>query len=83
MRSGLEVMNFLMDLINHIAGYTIKYYDEIEEKMDLEDLVKKYRAEKEKYTKDINESPLLGDKYPHCLMVIEGVQELYRMRGCG
>lgn len=28
-RDGLEVMNWLLDLINHIAGYTEKYYDEL------------------------------------------------------
>lgn len=28
-RSGLEVMNFLFDIINHIAGYSEKYYDEV------------------------------------------------------
>ena len=28
-RSGLDVMQFLLDLINNIAGYTHKYYDEI------------------------------------------------------
>jgi hypothetical protein len=28
-RDGLDVLNFFMDLINHIAGYTDKYYEEI------------------------------------------------------
>ena len=27
-RDGLDCMNFLLDLINHAAGYTEKYYDE-------------------------------------------------------
>lgn len=28
-------------------------------------------------------SELLGDKYPHSLIVMEAVQELFRMKGCG
>jgi ribosomal protein S17E len=32
-------------LINDIAGYTEKYYDEIPEKEPTEFLIKKYRAE--------------------------------------
>ena len=32
-----------------------------------------------KYENKINESNLLGDKFPHSLLVIEGVQELFRM----
>jgi len=42
-------MNFLFDLINHIAGYTHKYYDENINKIDHDSLVKKYRSEKEKF----------------------------------
>lgn len=26
-------MNFLLDLINHISGYSEKYYDEIQDKI--------------------------------------------------
>lgn len=33
MRSGLDVMNLMFDLINHIAGYTSKYYDELADLM--------------------------------------------------
>ncbi len=33
----------------------------------------------QKYDGKINDSPLLGDKYPHSLLVIEGVQELFKM----
>jgi hypothetical protein len=72
-RNGLDVMNFFMDLINHIAGYTEKYYDEHVEKMSHDDLVYKYRKELNKYENKLNESPLLGDKYPHCLLVLESV----------
>jgi ribosomal protein S17E len=32
-----------MDLINDIAGYTEKYYEETLDKIDHEGLVKKYR----------------------------------------
>ncbi len=44
-RDGLDVLNFLFDLINHIAGYTEKYYDELKDKVSHEELVKKYREE--------------------------------------
>ena len=74
-------MNFLFDLINDISGYTSKYYDEVAEKIDHEGLIIKYREENKKYVgkNNLNESKLLGDKYPHSLMVIESVHELYRM----
>lgn len=75
-------MNFFFDLINDVAGYTHKYYHELTEHIDHEGLIKKYRAEKEKYGENINESALLGDKHPHCLLVMESVQELMRMKGC-
>lgn len=72
-RDGLDVMNFLFDLINHISGYTEKYFDENFDKISHEELIQKYRAEMSKYENKINESNLLGDKYPHSLLVIEGV----------
>lgn len=76
-------MNYLFDLINEIAGYTEKYYDESLENIDHAGLVKKYRAERTKYTDSgLNKSKLLGDHHPHCLMVIEGIQELHKMAGC-
>jgi len=74
-RSGIDCMNFLFDVINEISGYTEKYYDEMRDKIDHEGLVKKYRKEKTFYdsSKDasIQDSSLLGDHYPHSLMVIE------------
>lgn len=82
-RDGLDVLNFLMDLVNHIAGYSEKYYEEIHSKMDHEQLVSKYRAERDQYDGKIEKSPLLGDHSPHCLLILEGVQELYRMKGSG
>ncbi len=42
-----------MDLVNQIAGYTEKYYDEIQDKLDNEKLVQKYRAESKKYDGNI------------------------------
>jgi hypothetical protein len=42
-------------------------------------LIQKYRAEKQKYETKINESPLLGDRYPHSILVLESAQELLRM----
>lgn len=41
--------------------------------MSHEDLVLKYRAEREKYGNNPNESNLLGDKHTHCLLVLESV----------
>ena len=44
--------------------------------MNHEDLIRKYRAEREKYQESgdgYSQSKLLGDHYPHCLMVIEGL----------
>ena len=46
-------MNFLMDLINYIAGYHEKYISEISDNMSHEDLIKKYRAEKEQYSNNL------------------------------
>ena len=50
------------------------------DQVEYEDLIVKYRAEKEQH-KETNfaNSEILGDKYPHCLLVIEGVEKLYRM----
>lgn len=72
-RDGLDVMNFMFDLINHIAGYTSKYQEEHIDKVSHEQLVEKYRAEFLKYENNLNESPLLGDRHPHCLLVLEGM----------
>lgn len=75
-------MNFLFDVINHISGYTEKYYEETAERMTHDDLVRKYRTERDRFQgKDINQSKLLGDRYPHSLLVLEGVQELLQMPG--
>jgi len=78
-------MNFLFDLINDIAGYTHKYYEETRAKINHEGLIQKYRAEKRKYEekgKKISDSPLLGDKSLHCLLVIESIHELLDMPAC-
>jgi hypothetical protein len=67
-----------MDLINQIAGYSEKYYRET--LLSHEDLVIKYRKEKERCQEKgipLTESDLLGGKHPHCLLVIEGVQEFF------
>lgn len=80
-RNGIQCMNYFFDLINEISGYTYKYYNETKDVIDHEGLIQKYRAEKIKYEKDINKSPLLGDKYPHSLMVLESVQDLMKMPG--
>ena len=75
-RDGQDCMNFLFDLINECAGYTSKYYDEIGAgKLNYQQMVKKYRAERN----DPQGSELLADRYPHCLLVLEGVHRLFRM----
>ena len=79
-------MNFFMDLINHAAGYSQKYYDEHHTRITNEQLIQKYRAEYKQVKHDgavLNKSELLGDKFPHCLLAIEGAHTLYRMQGCG
>lgn len=73
-------MNFLFDVVNEVAGYTEKYFEETKEIIDHEGLIQKYRTERGKYTaSNIDESDLLGDKSPHCLMVIEGIQTFLDM----
>ena len=75
-RDGIDCLNYLLDLINDCAGYTNKYYDEVGAgKLNYNQMVEKYRGEKE----DIEGSALLSDKHPHCLMVVEGVHQLFRM----
>ena len=69
-------MNFLFDVINDIAGYTEKFYDEIQEKMSHDDLVQKYREERERCSSagiSYDKSDLLGNKHPHCVLAIEGL----------
>lgn len=71
-------MNFLFDLINECAGYTDKYYSELGAgKLNYNQMVTKYRKERD--SGDVQKSALLGDNHPHCLMVIEGVEKLFRM----
>jgi hypothetical protein len=72
-------MNFFFDLINHAAGYTDKYYDHHLTRHTPEQLVQKYRKDKIKYEGNLADSKLLGDRHPHCLLVLEGVQALYKM----
>ena len=43
--------------------------------MTYSEMVQKYRPEREHAA----ESDLLGDKHPHCLLVCEGAELLYRM----
>ncbi len=73
-------MNFFFDLINEVAGYTEKHYDEVIEKFSTEDLIQKYRAHRNLPDNDPAKIKLLGGDHPHCLMVIEGVHQLYRMK---
>ena len=50
------------------------------DQIEYEELIVKYRAEKEQHKEtNYENSEMLGDKYPHCLLVIEGVEKLYRM----
>jgi hypothetical protein len=79
-------MNFLFDLVNHISGYSEKFYEETVENMDHEDLISKYRAERkrceDKTISIDNESTLLGNLFPHSLMVLEGVDQFLKMNAC-
>lgn len=77
-REGTEVMNFLFDVINEIAGYGSKYYSELASVTDDEGLIKKYK----KYRGvDPEETEDLHSRHLHCLMAIEGVENLKEMRG--
>ena len=70
----------LFDLINDCAGYTEKYYEEIGAgKLSYKQMVKKYRKERDNSVDWSDESVLLGDNHPHCLMVLEGIHKLFRM----
>ena len=83
-RSGTTCLNFLFDLINEVSGYTDKYYGETEEVIDHEGLIQKYRKEKQTYEangKNYTESPMFADSWPHSLMVLEGVQEFFKIPG--
>jgi len=44
-------MQFLFDLVNFIAGYTHKYYQEMQGQATHRDLVLKYREERERCEK--------------------------------
>ena len=80
-RDGLDCLNFFFDLINHAAGYTDKYYEQHLSRTTQEQLIEKYRRESKKHEGNPQDSELLGDKHPHCLVVIQGAHTLYRMSG--
>jgi hypothetical protein len=61
-------MNFLFDLINHISGYTEKYYGEHMDKIDHEGLIQKYREEIKKYEGKIQDSPLFRGQVPSLII---------------
>jgi hypothetical protein len=83
-RDGLDCLNYFLDLINHCAGYTEKYYDEHHKRITHEQLVAKYRKEREAHEEThFKDSDMLGDKYPHCLLVMEGVQKFFDMPSAG
>lgn len=72
-RDGIEVMNFLFDLLNDYAGYTELYYDEM--KMSHEEwkaMVKPMRTN--------HHHEYLKDKHPHVLLVIEKAGEILNMK---
>lgn len=73
-RDGIDCLNYFLDLINHCAGYSDKYYGEHNKRISNAELIEKYRNEREKHeATNFKESELLADKYPHCLLVLEGV----------
>jgi hypothetical protein len=76
-RTGIEVMNTLFDIINEIAGFTDKYYSEMENVIDHEGLREKYKKER---GKNPEESEVLHSRHAHCLLAIEGIESLTNMR---
>ena len=68
-RDGIEVMNFLWDIVNDYAGYTSLYYDEM--KMTEEE---EWKA-KIKPMRQNHDDPYLRDDYPHVLLVIEKAEK--------
>lgn len=52
--------------------------------MKMNDLIEKYKAERLAHeSTNFQNSELLGDHYPHCLLVIEGVQRFFTMPAAG
>ena len=83
-RDGVDCLNYFLDLINHCAGYTDKYYNEHHKRIKNHELIEKYKKEKELHEdNNFKDSKLLGDNYPHCLLVIEGIQNLLKMPCAG
>jgi hypothetical protein len=83
-RDGVDCLNYFLDLINHCAGFSDKYYNESHKRIKNHELIEKYKKEKELHeATNFKDSELLGEKYPHCLMVIEGIQNLVRMPNAG
>lgn len=83
-RDGVDCLNYFLDLINHCAGFSDKYYNESHKRIKNHELIEKYKKERELHeASKFVESELLGEKYPHCLMVIEGIQHLVRMPNAG
>jgi hypothetical protein len=79
-RDGLDCLNYLLDLVNHCAGYSDKYYDEHHKRLNSQQLHEKYKQEKALHEQNnFKDSPLLADKYPHCLLVIEAAHTLFEM----
>ena len=63
-RTGLDCMNYLLDVVNEIANYSEKHYDETIEQIDHEGLIKKYRSEKERCQNEgvsLSQSEIMGD----------------------
>jgi len=57
-------MNYLLDVVNEIANYSEKHYDETIEQIDHEGLIKKYRSEKERCQNEgasLSQSEIMGD----------------------
>lgn len=83
-RDGIDCLNYFMDLINHCTGYTEKYYDEHHKRITMNELVDKYRQEREAHeSTNYQESNLLGDKHAHCLLVMEGIQKFFTLPAAG
>jgi hypothetical protein len=63
-RSGLETLNFFVDIINDYAGYTELYYDEMGiSDDDWKEQMKPFRQNPD--------NPYIQNIYPHVLMIID------------
>lgn len=72
------------DLISKYRQEYRSIYSEDEKPSNVVKTLEEEEAEaKEQSVKGLEGSKLLGDIYPHCLLVIEGAEKLYQMEHPG